>query len=506
MSKYLSACLALIFVAGCNRVVVPQSQSISQTEPSEQPRPKQKDDPKSDAGSESAEPKKPDESKPADDFQPGKGEKLSQAEAAIKAAILIPQKGHEVGDLLEEALNDNNLTMFEAFKKVEGDNVGLAIDDDKKSEILSKKGDHGRNLLHEAAINGKAQIVRFLLEYSKELGLDLNVADAQGNSPLALAAYFGQKNVLEVFNELKVAFDRKTLELALNSNQSDDQTIEYLISKISKEQLNSYKDDQTLLDSLVRNMDLKKVEMLLKGPVDINLASENLTPLEIAIEVLITPDMRDPSISVNTFEPLKGSGLAYQKLNKPEKTAGWAQYYEYELWARQSTKERRMKMIKLLLENGADVTLRSPFSSAAYFHEIEIMDELYQKNSSIINRTVKSGAGPANEAVFRAVGMAMSKDATKVKNKPIPQGPQYVGKNGTQTHLEMKMLPILEKRTNAALDKLKQLGVKSADFTLNILTNDKDQIINWSDVGSNMFGSYSWYFRDVQEKLKNLSK
>lgn len=496
MIKHLSLCLALILGAACNQVVVPKSQSLAQTEPK---KPKKQDEP------EEKDPKKPDHSDVPDegDLSVSKAELLLAEEIVRGEFLLNPEK---VGELLFEALGKNKLIMFEAFKNVKGDNLPMNAINEEKAKILLEKDKNGRNLLHNAAANGKAQIVKFLLEYSKDLGIDLNVVDDQANSPVALAAYFGQKKILEIFIEQGFTFDNRILRLAFNSNKTDDQTIEYLVSKMSEEQINALQNGHTLLDSLVRNMDLKKVEMLLEGPVDINLPSADLTPLEIAIEVLITPDMSDPSISVDTFEPLKGPGLAYQKLSEPEKTAGWAQNYEYELWARQSTKERRMKMIKLLLENNADVTLRLPFSRVAYFHDIEIMDELYKKNASIINKTVKSGTGPANQAVFSAVGMAMSKDATKVKNKAIAQGPQYVGKNGTQTHLEMKMLPILEKRTNAALDKLKQLGVKPADFTLNILTNDKGQIINWSDIGSNIFGSYSWYFRDVQEKLKNLSK
>lgn len=64
----------------------------------------------------------------------------------------------------------------------------------------------------------------------------------------------------------------------------------------------------------------------------------------------------------------------------------------------------------------------------------------------------------------------------------------------------------LEPRIVLTLDALKEIGVPSEAFSLNVLVDENGEEIINPDFGEMKDGKFVWYFADVQKKLQELSK
>ncbi|KAI3868638.1 hypothetical protein MKX03_013148, partial [Papaver bracteatum] len=148
--------------------------------------------------------------------------------------------------------------------------------------VMSVKDDNGIGVIHFAAVEGKLNVLKYLIE---ELKLDVNMKDLKGRSPLLHATVAGHMNVVEYL--LGQGADPKT---------SDPKGYSPLHCAGEK----GYTDILT---------------KLLSRGVDVNGASENGTPLAHAaahgrleaIQILLENNANPDLCSGRSFTPLTGS-------------------------------------------------------------------------------------------------------------------------------------------------------------------------------------------------------
>lgn len=106
--------------------------------------------------------------------------------------------------------------------------------------FATKRQDSGGTLLHAAAVSGNPDLVSYLLDKGLPIDDRASVSTGQplvqplsGMTPLAIAAYYGRRDVIEVLLErgadikLKVNFDWDITKMAINSGDAD--LVRYLL-------------------------------------------------------------------------------------------------------------------------------------------------------------------------------------------------------------------------------------------------------------------------------------
>ncbi|CAL4898033.1 unnamed protein product [Urochloa decumbens] len=209
----------------------------------------------------------------------------------------------------------------------------------KKVNLREAKDIQGRNALHLAAARAHLSVCRFLVE---ELGLDVDSASTDGESPVLLAAAGGDKGVLE-----------------------------YLIGRGGDPRMTDARGSTPLHDAAEREgapaWHCEAVRLLLSKGVEVDLLGQRGTPLHLAaawghdqaVKVLLEHGTDPNRIVHHTLPPLMMACCA-----------------------------RSLKCMKLLVEAGADVNLRNSYGPTVLVRAVD------EGLTDIVKFLLEAGADP----------------------------------------------------------------------------------------------------------------
>ncbi|CAL4898070.1 unnamed protein product [Urochloa decumbens] len=206
-----------------------------------------------------------------------------------------------------------------------------------KIDLREAKGDHGGgwNLLHFAAVKGRLEVCRFLVE---ESGLDVNSTTSDGGTPVAHAAATGMGSVLRYLLD-----------------QGGDPVMPDTMGT-------------TPLHNAADGGHCEAIALLLSRGVDVDsLNSRLITPLDLAageghdqaVKVLLEHGADFNRIAHKTFAPLMMACCAGS-----------------------------LKCIKLLVEAGADVNFKSPYGPSP------LLAAVMDGSTNIVRFLLEAGADP----------------------------------------------------------------------------------------------------------------
>lgn len=144
-------------------------------------------------------------------------------------------------------------------------------------------------------------------------------------------------------------------------------------------------------------------------------------------------------------------------------------------------------LLKYSKDLGIDLNLPGhavsyPLAMSIKNFSLSSMDLLYQNKPAVLNAAIINTEGPANMAVYIVISSLADKESTED-------------------------LLDLDRKVVSVLEKLKQLGLKPKDFSLNILTREDGSSIAWDGLHEKYSadGKSVWKRKKVQDKLKELA-
>lgn len=378
---------------------------------------------------------------------------------------------------------------------------------DKFPQLLNKKYE-GKTLAHKAVLFGNFLAVQLLAEKSPNI---FNDADDEGFLPLYFSKdYMMAKDVLSHTSKeaIQTCTDKLSLihqaisdenkellqalvedksgkvDLGLNCNGQlpiayifvvpniDNDNIEPFITALSKEQINQKDANGNTALFKAAAYDAEKIPLLAKNP-----------HLEVTIEDVI--------IALNN-----GSNYGFSVINNPL-NAQHINYLNLKI-QRENNKTNRDKAIKNLLATNklTDDMKNKAALKAANNHDIDSLKALINAGADSFAETNINSSIKANALVHNAVSVAMSAWACNVAQKTIDYDNAESFKN------------LVAKKTNNTLQALKEAGLPKEAFSKGILKYDNGNDINWTNVAyvETFTNTVIWYFKEVQDKLKELSE
>lgn len=177
----------------------------------------------------------------------------------------------------------STVSLHEAIQKGDLDTVRRIISHDASK--LKQTRNWGQTALHEAAYEGKTEIVKYLLSQ----GMAVDVPDIYGNTPLHVAASEGQGATIRVLIEHGADPNAKNkngetpLYEAAASSSGAAGLITYLVSQGARINLQDKAGNTALHEAAFRG-DLEMVRQLVKNGADVNMANNRgATPLHRAV-------------------------------------------------------------------------------------------------------------------------------------------------------------------------------------------------------------------------------
>jgi pectate lyase len=276
------------------------------------------------------------------------------------------EKGHkEIVELLIDKGADVNAN------NTRGQTPTDVVGTRNRKEIVELLTKHGATIssIHTAAVVGDLARVRAFLEN----GIDINVKDNQGNTPLHLAAQGGHREVVEF----------------LLSKDSDVNT-----------RRTGYPAGDTPLHTAVRAGNIDIVELLLRNGADTDVKNESgQTPLDIAlsrnrkdiIELLISKGADVSSVHLAAYigDLAKVKAFIQEGIDINTKVRQRTPLHY-------AAREGRTEIVELLLENGADV------NAGAYLNRTAAEFAMQGNHNEIVELLVSKGADipPLHLAIY----------------------------------------------------------------------------------------------------------
>ncbi len=355
-------------------------------------------------------------------------------------------------------------------------------------------------LIHMAVENQKVEAFKSLIKKDPNL---LKKTDKYGKSPLFKAVSSNRESIIKAF---------------LDSDLSDEEKKELVEAKDSS--------GETLVNiALFEGKDTIFKAIMDKFPDSINAKNLNgLTALHIAAAIdpsKIALLAQNPHLDVNVFSDErkdKDGNILNRQKSVLSTAISYAPSYQYELelTAEQKTKPSNNKFINFMRLQDQDNTQNRD----------EAVDALLQINN-LSEKTITDGAIMA-AGNADTINLKKLLDTKKVKldeeikfskdinaNRLVWSCLYFVfvdlteinklnnisDKNGKRWDADVYYKTQITKAVIDNLQALKDAGLPKEAFSNNILN------IQWADlVQSEMLGMFTWHFKEVQDKLKELAK